>query len=86
MGGGRTQQRKNITRAVDSHLYFADPDPAVSLNADPDPGRKMNADPDPQPRTPPRQIYDFLDMVVFCFNGIRFFAMSNDKKDGITIK
>ena len=34
-------------RAVDPHSFFADPDPAVFLNADPDPGGKMNADPDP---------------------------------------
>ena len=25
-------------RAVDPHLFYADPDPAVFLNADPDPG------------------------------------------------
>ena len=25
------------TRAVDPHSFFADPDPAVFLNADPDP-------------------------------------------------
>ena len=31
--------------AVDPHSFFADPDPAVFLNADPDPGGKMNADP-----------------------------------------
>ena len=30
---------------VDPHSFFADPDPAVFLNADPDPGGKMNADP-----------------------------------------
>ena len=35
------------SRAVDPHSFFADPDPAVFLNADPDPGGKMNADPDP---------------------------------------
>ena len=29
----------------DPHSFFADPDPAVFLNADPDPGGKMNADP-----------------------------------------
>ena len=35
------------TRAVDPHSSFADPDPAVFLNADPDPNPegKMNADP-----------------------------------------
>ena len=32
-------------RAVDPHSFFADPNPAVFLNADPDPGGKMNADP-----------------------------------------
>ena len=32
-------------KAVDLHSFFADPDPAVFLNADPDPGGKMNADP-----------------------------------------
>ena len=32
---------------MDLHSFFADPDPAVFLNADPDPGGKMNADPDP---------------------------------------
>ena len=32
------------SRAVDPHSFFADPDPAVFLNADPDPGGKMNAD------------------------------------------
>ena len=32
-------------RAVDPHSFFADPDPAVFLNADPDPGGKINADP-----------------------------------------
>ena len=31
--------------AVDPHSFFADPDPAVFMNADPDPGGKMNADP-----------------------------------------
>ena len=32
---------------MDPHSFFADPDPAVFLNADPDsdPGGKMNADP-----------------------------------------
>ena len=34
-------------RAVDPNSFFADPDPAVILNADPDPGGKMNADLDP---------------------------------------
>ena len=33
----------NKTRAVDPHSLYADPDPAVFLNADPDP------DPDPDP-------------------------------------
>ena len=33
------------TRAVDPHSFYADPDPAVFLNADPDPESKMNADP-----------------------------------------
>ena len=28
---------------MDLHSFFADPDPAVCLNADPDPGGKMNA-------------------------------------------
>ena len=36
---------------MDPHLFFADPDSAVFLNADPDrdpdPGGKINADPDP---------------------------------------
>ena len=27
-----------LTRAVDPHSLYADPDPAVFLNADPDPG------------------------------------------------
>ena len=27
-----------ISRAVDPHSFYADPDPAVFLNADPDPG------------------------------------------------
>ena len=31
--------------AVDPHSFFADPDPAVFMNADPDPGGKMNANP-----------------------------------------
>ena len=35
-----------LARAVDPHSFFADPDPAVFLNADPDPRGKMNADPD----------------------------------------
>ena len=30
---------------MDPHSFFADPDPAVFLNADPDPEGKMNADP-----------------------------------------
>ena len=29
------------------HSFFADPDPAVFLNADPDPAVFLNADPDP---------------------------------------
>ena len=33
------------SRAVVPHSFFADPDPAVFLNADLDPGGKMNADP-----------------------------------------
>ena len=33
-------------RAVDPHSFYADPDPAVFLNADQDPEGKMNADPD----------------------------------------
>ncbi len=33
----------NKARAVDPHSFYADPDPAVFLNADPDP------DPDPGP-------------------------------------
>ena len=28
---------RKMTRAVDPHSFFADPDPAVFLNADPDP-------------------------------------------------
>ena len=28
---------KLVRRAVDSHSFFADPDPAVVLNVDPDP-------------------------------------------------
>ena len=32
-------------RAVDPHSFYADPDPAVFLNADPDP----DLDPDPGP-------------------------------------
>ena len=35
------------TRAVDPHSFFADPDPAIILNADPDPAIILNADPDP---------------------------------------
>ena len=27
-----------LNRAVDPHSFYADPDPAVFLNADPDPG------------------------------------------------
>ena len=34
-------------RDVDPHSFFADPDPAVLLNADPDPAVLLNADPDP---------------------------------------
>ena len=34
---------------MDPHSFFADPVPAVFLNADPDPGGKMIADPDPDP-------------------------------------
>ena len=34
-----------LGRAVDPYSFFADPNPAVFLNADPDPGGKMNADP-----------------------------------------
>ena len=30
---------------MDPHSVFADPDPAVFLNADPDSGGKMNQDP-----------------------------------------
>ena len=33
---------------VDPHSFFADPDPAVFLNADPDPA-SLNANPDPDP-------------------------------------
>ena len=33
---------KILTRAVDPHSFFADPNPAVFLNADPDP----DADPE----------------------------------------
>ena len=46
-GGGRPCFLFVRVRAVDPHSFFADPDPAVFLNADPDPGGKMNADPDP---------------------------------------
>ena len=35
------------SRAVDPHSFFADPDPAVFLNADPDPEIFLNADSDP---------------------------------------
>ena len=35
------------SRAVDQHLFIADPDPAVFLNADPDPAVFLNANPDP---------------------------------------
>ena len=35
-----------MTRAVDPHSFYADPDPAVFLNVDPDP------DPDPGPVEP----------------------------------
>ena len=40
-------------RAVDLHSFYADPDPAVFMNADPDPAVFifMNADPDPGPGT-----------------------------------
>ena len=33
--------RVHISRAVDPHSFFADPDPAVFLNADPDPSLKI---------------------------------------------
>ena len=38
-------------QGVDPCSFFADPDPAVFLNADPDlaSGVKMNTNPDPQP-------------------------------------
>ena len=36
---------RNLRRAVDPHSFFANPDPAVFLNADPDPGGKINANP-----------------------------------------
>ena len=40
----RIRQKPQVTdRAVDPHSFYADPDPAVLLNADPDP------DPDPGP-------------------------------------
>ena len=32
---------------MDPHSIFADPDPAVLLNADPDPAVLLNANPDP---------------------------------------
>ena len=32
---------------MDPHSFFADPDPAVLLNADPDPAVFLNADSDP---------------------------------------
>ena len=37
----------SLIRAVDPHSFYAEPDPAIFLNADPDPdpGGKMNADP-----------------------------------------
>ena len=38
---------------MDPHSFYADPDPAVFLNADPDPDPGpavfLNADPDPDP-------------------------------------
>ena len=34
-------------RAVDKHSFFADPNPAVFLNADPDPSGFFNEEPDP---------------------------------------
>ena len=34
------------SRAVDPQTFFADPDPAVFLNADPNPADFLNADPD----------------------------------------
>ena len=37
---------RGLTRAVHPHSFFADPDPAVFLNADLDPGAKINVDPD----------------------------------------
>ena len=39
----KDQHNSNHTRAVDPHSFYADPDPAVFLNADPDP------DPGPGP-------------------------------------
>ena len=33
-----TNETKVKIRAVDPHSFYADPDPAVFLNADPDPG------------------------------------------------
>ena len=37
------------TRAVDPHSFYADPDPAVFLNADPDPDPVSDPDPGPGP-------------------------------------
>ena len=36
--GGSGSTNTALTRAVDPHSLYADPDPAVFLNADPDPG------------------------------------------------
>ena len=34
----RAYYKLRTSRAVDPHSFYADPDPAVFLNADPDPG------------------------------------------------
>ena len=34
---------------MDPHSFFADPDPALFLNADPNPALFLNADPDADP-------------------------------------
>ena len=36
-------------RAVNQHSFYADPDPAVFLNADPDPDSDLDPDPGPGP-------------------------------------
>ena len=46
---GTSNRGYNKTRAVDPHSFYADPDPAVFLDADPDLAVFLNADPDPDP-------------------------------------